>query len=81
MVYFARATLRFDGACQPNPGTGGCGWIIFNDNNGNAILEGQRYMGNDCTNNVAEYFGLVEALKHLRDSSHHVGCLTIEGDS
>ena len=81
MVYFARATLRFDGACQPNPGEGGSGFVIFNDNNYNTILEGQHYVGYDCTNNVAEYFGLIEGLKRLRDSPHRVGHLTIEGDS
>lgn len=81
MVYFARATLRFDGACQPNPGEGGAGYVIFNDNNGNTIVEGQHYVGDDCTNNVAEYFGLIEGLKRLRDSSHDIGHLSIEGDS
>lgn len=81
MVYFARATLRFDGACRPNPGEGGAGFVIFNDNNGNTIIEGQHYVGDDCTNNVAEYFGLIEGLKRLRDSPHRVGHLSIEGDS
>jgi len=81
MVYFARATLRFDGACIPNPGEGGCGWTLTNDKNGKTILEGQRYIGDDCTNNVAEYFGLIEGLKALRASAHYVGHLDIEGDS
>ena len=76
MVYFANATLRFDGACQPNPGEGGCGYEIFNDKNGRTILEGSYYIGDDCTSNVAEYFGLIAGLKRLR-SSH----LDIEGDS
>ena len=81
MVYFARATLRFDGACSPNPGYGGCGWRIFNDKNGNTILEGRCYLGSDCTNNIAEYQGLIHALKHLRSSAHRIGHLDIEGDS
>lgn len=81
MVYFARATLRFDGACRPNPGEGGAGYVIFNNNNGNTIIEGQHYVGDDCTNNVAEYFGLIEGLKRLRDSPHRVGHLSIQGDS
>jgi ribonuclease HI len=81
MVYFARATLRFDGACQPNPGEGGGGYIPTNDNNGKVILEGRRYVGNDCTNNVAEYFGLIAGLKALQSSHHTVGRLDIEGDS
>ena len=81
MVYFANATLRFDGACQPNPGEGGCGYEIFNDKNGRTILEGSYYIGDDCTSNVAEYFGLIAGLKRLRLSPHHVGHLDIEGDS
>ena len=81
MVYFASATLRFDGACQPNPGEGGAGYVIFNNKNGNTILEGRHYIGYDCTNNVAEYFGLIEGLKRLRQSPHVVGHLNIEGDS
>ncbi|KAL9186631.1 hypothetical protein ACHAXT_005869 [Thalassiosira profunda] len=81
MVYFARATLRFDGACQPNPGEGGGGYVIFNDKNGRTIVEGRYYVGGDCTNNVAEYFGLIAGLKRLRASPHRVGHLSIEGDS
>lgn len=81
MVYFASATLRFDGACQPNPGEGGAGYEIYNNKNGKTIIEGRHYIGYDCTNNVAEYFGLIEGLKRLRQSPHSVGHLDIEGDS
>lgn len=44
-------------------------------------MEGRHYIGYDCTNNVAEYKGLIEGLKCLRDSHHEVGHLSIEGDS
>ena len=81
MVYFSRATLRFDGGCQPNPGEGGAGFEVFNDKNGNTIVQGQEYLGYDCTNNVAEYKGLIAGLKRLRDSPHRIGHLDIEGDS
>ena len=81
MVHFSRATLRFDGACQPNPGEGGAGYILTNDNNGRVILQGRFYVGNDCTNNVAEYFGLVKGLIALSYSNHTVEQLDIEGDS
>ena len=81
MVYFANATLRFDGSCNPNPGEGGGGYEIFNNKNGKTILEGQYYVGHDCTSNVAEYFGLIAGLKRLRDSPHRIGHLDIEGDS
>ena len=80
MVYFAQATLRFDGSCNPNPGEGGSGYEIF-ESNESTIVEGQFYVGNSCTNNVAEYFGLIAGLKRLRDSPHEIGHLDIEGDS
>lgn len=81
MVYFARATLRFDGSAQPNPGRGGAGYVLTNDSNGNVIIEGRYYVGGDCTNNVAEYFGLIGGLRALRSSAHRIGSLDIEGDS
>ena len=81
MVRFARGTLNFDGNCKPNPGEGGGGYAISNDKNGNWIIKGQHYVGDQCTNNVAEYFGLIYGLKRLRDSSHFIDHLTIEGDS
>ena len=44
-------------------------------------MEGQYYIGYDCTNNVAEYAGLITALKELRNSPHSISHLDIEGDS
>ena len=55
--------------------------MMYNDRNDNMILQGQYYIGDNCTNNVAEYFGLIKGLKALRASNHHVGRLVIEGDS
>ena len=81
MVHFEQATLRFDGACQPNPGEGGAGYVLINDYGGDIILQGRFYVGRDCTNNVAEYFGLVQGLIALRNSGHTIDRLDIEGDS
>ena len=81
MVHFTNATLRFDGACQPNPGEGGAGYVLINDYGGDIILQGRFYVGRDCTNNVAEYFGLVQGLIALRNSGHTIDHLDIEGDS
>jgi ribonuclease HI len=79
MVYFNQATLRFDGSCVPNPGEGGSGYVIFDGKV--PIIKGHHYVGKDCTNNVAEYFGLIQGLKELQESPHKIGHLTIEGDS
>ena len=80
MVYFATATLRFDGSCNPNPGKGGSGYVL-EDPYGINILEGRYYVGPDATNNVAEYFGLIKGLRHLANTNYRIGRLSIEGDS
>jgi ribonuclease HI len=82
MTHFDKATLRFDGACKSNPGPGGAGYIIFDNRNGKIILRGRWYLGRYRTNNIAEYFGLIAALEHLRNNPHiTIGHLEIEGDS
>lgn len=80
MTYYREAVLQFDGACQTNPGEGGAGYVLIDDY-GDTILEGRYYIGSDCTNNVAEYFALIQGLKQLRDSQHQIGRLIIQGDS
>ena len=42
---------------------------------------GQYYVGSDCSNNVAEYFGLIAGLKRFRETDHYTDHLCIEGDS
>lgn len=53
--------LYSDGACRGNPGEGGAGAVIT-DNQGNVVWEGKEYLG-ECTNNVAEYKALILGLK------------------
>lgn len=53
--------LYSDGACRGNPGEGGAGAVIT-DNEGNVLWEGKEYLGL-CTNNVAEYKALILGLK------------------
>jgi len=81
MVKFKSVTLRFDGSCQPNPGKGGGGYVIMNDDDESIIMEGYFPVRPDCTNNVAEYFGLFKGLKALKNSKHTAEHLNIEGDS
>mmetsp|Transcript_8479 Transcript_8479/g.15521 ORF Transcript_8479/g.15521 Transcript_8479/m.15521 type:complete len:149 (-) Transcript_8479:239-685(-) len=82
MTYYDEATLYFDGACKSNPdGEAGCGWVLLDIWN-EKIAEGRKYLGSSgYTNNVAEYFGLLEGLKFLRDSDIEVEHLVIRGDS
>jgi ribonuclease HI/probable phosphoglycerate mutase len=80
-------TLMFDGGSRGNPGISGCGFIIYssideNENNSQKIIEiasGSEYLGNNQTNNYAEYSGLIKGL----EAALSVGLtnLKIEGDS
>lgn len=52
--------LMVDGAARGNPGHAGCGAVIL-DGKGAIVQELSRYLG-ECTNNVAEYEGLLMGL-------------------
>lgn len=70
-------TLRFDGGAQSNPGHGaGAYWIETPD--GITLEEGGVYIDH-CTNNIAEYTGLIEGLKAC--VRHKIRVLQIESDS
>jgi ribonuclease HI len=77
--------IHFDGLCEPNPGGVSCyGWIIQHGpldfmprtETGHGFVR----QGPGSTNNVAEYFALGHALKHLLDAGYR-GRLEIRGDS
>jgi ribonuclease HI len=53
--------LYSDGACRGNPGVGGAGAVII-DEEGSVLWEGKEYLGH-CTNNIAEYKALILGLK------------------
>lgn len=57
--------LYTDGACRGNPGYGGAGAVLM-DEEGNTVATVREFLGL-CTNNIAEYraliLGLEEALK------------------
>ena len=82
MVFFEYAMLRFEGSCLPDPGHGGAGYRLEQDEDQfNLIITGQHYIGPDCTYMVAAYFGLINGLNRLRDSNHRIGHLAIESSS
>ncbi|WP_428389254.1 ribonuclease HI family protein [Mucisphaera sp.] len=56
-----RATLQTDGGSRGNPGPAGAG-IFLTDENNQVIAEAGYYLGR-CTNNVAEYRGLIHGLE------------------
>lgn len=76
------ATLYFDGSAQPNPGAGGCGWVL-KDHRGSVISQD----GSECdidsrrrtTSNQAEYQGLIKGL--IASNIEGVRRLEVRGDS
>ena len=75
--------LHFDGACEPiNPG-GTASWGYTIKNQFGELLRSDHGIvgkGKGMTNNVAEYTGLIEAIKGARDFGF-IGTIQIYGDS
>jgi len=62
--------LYFDGGARPNPGKGGCGAECLESWTGSIFTElwtGSWRLGDYCTSNEAEYHGLINGLRKLRD--------------
>lgn len=72
------ATLFFDGGSLGNPGKGGAGYQLFADN-GRTIKESSVRLTGLCTNNQAEYVGLVHGLTAALHSG--VQDLSVYGNS
>jgi hypothetical protein len=61
--------LRFDGGCSGNPGPGGAGVVIYKAGDGGKEDElwcGSIWLGDDHTNNEAEYKALIRGLDAAR---------------
>ncbi|MEM4657609.1 MAG: ribonuclease HI [Candidatus Methanosuratincola sp.] len=78
-------TLYFDGLCMPkNPGgVATFGYAIYSD--GKKLNEGHGFvgagmLGDDVSNNVAEYHALIRGLEHLISIGYN-GEIVIKGDS
>jgi len=76
--------VYFDGACEPkNPGgVGTYGFAVYNDND--TISEGYGIAcepAPNCTNNVAEYTGLIKALECLLLHDYGESSIVVRGDS
>ena len=70
-------TLYFDGASRGNPGRSGLGFLVYKDND--EIYKCSKYIGDNYTNNYAEYMGVYEGLKWCFENK--INNLTIKGDS
>jgi len=70
-------SLYFDGCCKGNPGPAGAGFVLYQGSR--EIVSKSEFIGDNETNNVAEYHALVIGLK--KALSYGVRRLTVYGDS
>ena len=69
--------LQFDGCSKDNPGIAGAGAVIYKFNQ--EISSKIKFVGNNSTNNAAEYTGLIIGLKEAITLG--IKTLMVEGDS
>lgn len=69
--------LRFDGCSKGNPGLAGAGAVIYQYNK--EVCSENWFIGDNYTNNHAEYTGLILGLKKAKELG--IKSLRIEGDS
>lgn len=73
----AGVRLYFDGGTFPlNPGHGGCGAVIIQENDEQSF---SKYLGENITNNQAEYGGLILGLEKALEMN--ISSLEVKGDS
>ena len=68
----------FDGCCKGNPGPGGAGAVLYN--NEQEIWSDCMFVGDKVTNNIAEYTGLLMGLQFATKQSN-IKNLIVKGDS
>ena len=69
--------LNFDGCSKGNPGLAGAGAVLYKNNI--EIWSGYEFVGENATNNQAEYAGLILGLQQAKDMG--IKSLLIVGDS
>lgn len=79
---YPKVKLYFDGSCGPtNPGGHACyGFVLICDDKELYRKSGVALSGDGATNNVAEFFGLINGLECLIDNGE-TGDIEIYGDS
>ena len=71
--------LRFDGGSRGNPGIAGSGMVLYDSEDGSEVWNGCQYLGDNLTNNEAEYAGLITGLQCAR--SLGIEKIVAQGDS
>ncbi|KDO24385.1 ribonuclease HI [Saprolegnia parasitica CBS 223.65] len=67
-----------DGASRGNPGIGGCGAVLV-DASGAVVATAKQFLGDNITNNAAEYHGLLLALDLAKE--HAIESVEVQMDS
>lgn len=70
----------FDGGSKGNPGVAGGGWVL-KDPNHNFVDGGTVYVGDNNTNNEAEYDALIALLEYVDNHRPDIVRLHVYGDS
>lgn len=70
--------LYFDGCSKGNPGLSGAGAVIYHNNT--EIWSESLFVGTHCTNNQAEYMGLIMGLEYAIKNAN-IKKLQVFGDS
>lgn len=73
-----KLTIHFDGGSRGNPGPASAGVVITDTDTGKPLHQGGYFLGK-CTNNVAEYHGLIRSLEQAEALGGT--CLDIHSDS
>jgi len=73
-----KLTINTDGGARGNPGQAGIG-VVIKDESGKVVEKFGRYLGDNSTNNQAEYEALLLGLRELK--KYKVKDLTIRADS
>ena len=69
--------LYFDGCSKGNPGLAGAGAVIYNNNE--ELWSNHLFIGDNITNNVAEYTGLIFGMQKAYEMN--IKNIIIKGDS
>ena len=69
--------LYFDGCSKGNPGIAGAGAVIYNNNE--ELWSNHLFIGDNITNNVAEYTGLIFGMQKAYEMN--IKNIIIKGDS
>lgn len=70
--------MYFDGASKHNPGIAACGAVLY-DENDTEVDNDSKYLGDNVTNNYAEYMGLIIGLQLVL--KNNIKEIDVYGDS